>query len=172
MFSDPIKNLANLDIQNGMSVVDIGTGSGFYAIEAAKKVGSTGRVYAVDVQKDILDRIKNNAATLGLRNIEIIWANAEKIGGTKLREACAQRVIVSNVLFQVEKKDDLVLEIKRVLRPNGKVLVIDWSQTSPLSPKTIVTKEQATLFFEKANFSLEKSFDAGDHHYGLIFTRK
>ena len=88
MFSDPIKNLANLDIQNGMSIVDIGSGSGFYTLEAAKKVGGSGRVYSVDVQRDILDRIKNSAATLGMHNIEIIWANAEKIGGTKLREAC------------------------------------------------------------------------------------
>jgi ubiquinone/menaquinone biosynthesis C-methylase UbiE len=171
MFSDPIKNLAHITIEHGMSVVDIGAGSGFYSIEAAKKVGN-GRVFAVDVQKDILDRIKNNGANMGLHNIEVVWANAEKIGGTKLREACADRVIASNVLFQIEKPEDFTLEIRRILKPNGKLLVVDWAEASPMSPKKIVTAQAAQLLFEKAHFTLEESFDAGDHHYGLVFKKQ
>jgi ubiquinone/menaquinone biosynthesis C-methylase UbiE len=171
MFSDPIKNIAHLNIEHGMSVVDIGAGSGFYTIEAAKKVGN-GRVFAVDVQKDILDRIKNTGATIGLHNIEVVWANAEKIGGTKLREACADRVIVSNVLFQIEKPEDFALEMRRILKSNGKLLVVDWAEQSPMSPKKIVSAQTAQLLFEKAHFKLAESFDAGDHHYGLVFNKE
>lgn len=172
MFSNPVQNLAHISIDHGMSVADIGAGSGFYTIEVAKKVGAGGRVFAVDVQKDILDRIKNNAATIGLHNIEVIWANAEKIGGTKLREACADRVIVSNVLFQIEKPDDFALELRRILKPQGKLLLIDWSEASPLGPKKVVSAEQARLLFEKAHFVLEETFDAGDHHYGIVFKKQ
>ncbi len=172
MFSDPIQNLAHLNIEHGMSVADIGAGSGFYVIEAAKKVGGSGRVFAVDVQKDILDRIKNNGADLGLHNIEIVWANAEKIGGTKLREGCADRVIVSNTLFQIEKPEDFALEMRRILKSKGKLLVIDWAEQSSMSPKTIFTAQNAQLLFEKAHFILEESFDAGDHHYGLVFKKE
>lgn len=171
MFSDPIKNIAHLNIEHGMSVVDIGAGSGFYTIEAAKKVGN-GRVFAVDVQKDILDRIKNTGATIGLHNIEVVWANAEKIGGTKLREACADRVIVSNVLFQIEKPEDFALEMRRILKSNGKLLIVDWAEQSPMSPKKIVSAQAAQLLFEKAHFKLAESFDAGDHHYGLVFNKE
>ena len=89
MFSDPASNLAKLGVIDGMKVVDIGAGSGFYSIEAARKVGSSGRVYAVDVQKDLLERLRSHGAAQGLRNIEIVWGNAEKIGGTKLRESIA-----------------------------------------------------------------------------------
>jgi precorrin-6B methylase 2 len=75
-----------LGVDLGMKVVDLGAGSGFYTIEAAKLVRSGGRVYAVDVQQDLLAKLKNSAALAGLRNIEVVWGNIEKIGGTKLRE--------------------------------------------------------------------------------------
>jgi ubiquinone/menaquinone biosynthesis C-methylase UbiE len=155
-----------------MSVVDVGAGSGYYTLEVAKKVGSGGRVYAVDVQKDILERIKNSGATIGLHNIEVIWANAEKIGGTKLREASADRVIVSNILFQIEKPEDFALEMRRILKQNGKMLVVDWAEQTEMSPKKVVTAANAQLLFEKAHFILEESFDAGDHHYGLVFKKQ
>ncbi len=171
MFSDPASNLAKLGLNDGMKVVDLGAGSGFYTIEAAKKVGGSGRVYAVDVQKDLLERLRSVGATQHLRNIEVVWGNAEKIGGTKLREGIADRVIASNILFQIEKPEEFALEIKRILKPGGKVLVVDWSGITPLSPKTIVTSMKAQLLFQKSGFTLSQEFSAGDHHYGLVFSR-
>ena len=125
----------------------------------------------MDVQKDLLDHIRSNGVSLGLRNIEVVWGNAEKVGGTKLREGIADRVIASNVLFQIEKFDDFVLEIKRILKPEGRVLIVDWSELSPIGPKVIVAGAKAQALFEKAGFKLEQSFNAGDHHYGLVFSR-
>jgi len=171
MFSDPATNLNKLGLMDGMKVVDLGAGSGFYSLEAAKRVGSTGRVYAVDVQKDLLERLRSVGVAQGLRNIEVIWGNAEKIGGTKLREGIADRVIASNVLFQIEKPDDFVLEIKRIVKPAGKVLLVDWSEVSPLGPKTVVPSIQAQTLFEKSGFKVEQTFSAEDHHYGLVFVR-
>ena len=172
MFSDPASNLAKLGLSDGMRVVDIGAGSGFYSVEAAKKVGVSGRVYAVDVQKDLLERLRSNALSQGMHNIEVVWGNAEKIGGTKLREGIADRVVASNVLFQIEKLDDFALEMKRILKPGGKILVVDWSEVSPMSPKTVVTAMKAQMLFEKSGFKLEQPFSAGDHHYGLVFVRQ
>jgi ubiquinone/menaquinone biosynthesis C-methylase UbiE len=171
MFSDPTVNLSKLGITDGMKIVDLGAGSGFYTIASARMVGSSGRVYAVDVQKDLLDRIRTNGANEGLHNIEVVWGNAEKIGGTKLREAVADRVVASNILFQIEKPDDFALEIKRLLKPGGKAMVIDWSEISPIGPKTVFPSFKAQTLFEKSGFKLEQSFGAGDHHYGLIFIR-
>lgn len=171
MFSDPASNLAKLGLIDGQKIVDLGAGSGFYSVEAAKKVGSSGRVYAVDVQKNLLERLRSIATNQGIRNIEVVWGNVEKIGGTKLRESIADRIIASNVLFQVEKPDEFCLEIKRILKPGGKVLVVDWSGITTLSPKVIFPEIKARNLFEKNGFKLENSFDAGDHHYGLIFNR-
>ncbi len=173
MFSDPQKNITQLGVDLGMKVVDLGAGSGFYTIEAAKKVGPQGRVYAVDVQQDVLSKMKNSAALSGLRNIEVIWGNIEKIGGTKLREGLADRVVLSNTLFQVAPadRDNLALEAKRLVKPGGKLLVVDWDSGSPLTPKTMVPRMLAEGLFQKAGFTIEKTFDAGDHHYGIIFIK-
>jgi ubiquinone/menaquinone biosynthesis C-methylase UbiE len=173
MFSDPSKNIAELGIDYGMKVADLGSGSGFYTIEVAKKVGPSGRVYAVDVQKDLLDKIKNGAKTAGLHNIEVVWGNIEKLGGTKLREAVADRVILSNTLFQVEPKDreNLALETKRILKTGGKLLVVDWNPGGNMTPENVLTQVSAEGIFQKIGFSVEKNFDAGDHHYGIIFKK-
>ncbi len=173
MFSDPQKNIAELGIDNGMKVVDLGAGSGFYTLEAAKKVGPSGRVYAVEVQQDLLNKIKNSGALAGLHNIEIVWGNIEKLGGTKLREAIADRVILSNTLFMIAEadRDNLALETKRLLKTGGKLMIIDWTAGSPLSPKTLVPQMLAEGIFQKIGLKLEKSFTAGDHHYGVIFKK-
>jgi len=171
MFSDPSKNLNMLGLVDGMKVADLGAGSGFYSIEVAKRVGVSGRVYAVDIQKDLLERLRSISTTQGITNIEVIWGNFEKIGGTKIREGVADRVVASNVLFQVENFDDFALEVKRITKPGGKVLVVDWNEVSALSPKTFVSEAQARALFEKVGFKLEQSFPAGEHHYGLIFVR-
>jgi ubiquinone/menaquinone biosynthesis C-methylase UbiE len=171
MFSDPASNLAKLGLTHGMKIVDVGAGSGFYSIEAAKLVGPGGRIYAVDVQKDLLERLRSQAGTQGIRNIEVVWGNAEKIGGTKLREGIADRLIVSNVLSQIEVPDDFALEMKRLSKPGSKLMLIDWSEVSPLSPGHVVPQQQAQTLFEKSGFKLDQTFNAGDHHYGLIFTR-
>lgn len=171
MFSNPASNISKLGLTEGMKVVDLGAGSGFYTIESARRVGAIGRVYSVDVVKDLLERIRSIGTSNGLRNIEVIWGNCEKIGGTKLREAIADRAIASNILFQIERPDEFVLEIKRILKPGGKVLIVDWDEVSALSPKNIVSSSRAQMLFEKAGFKMEQSFDAGDHHYGLIMIR-
>ena len=69
-----------------MHVADLGAGSGHYTLAAAKKVGESGRVYAIEVQKDLLTRIKNLAQTEHINNVEVIWGDVENRGGTKLKD--------------------------------------------------------------------------------------
>ncbi len=175
MFSDPDSNLNQFDIKDGMHVADLGAGSGFYSILVGKRVGPSGRVYAVDVQKDLLERLKKVANKEHVFNIEVIWGDIEKLGGTKLREGSIDRVIASNVLFQVEHKKDFCIEMKRILKPGGKVLLVDWLDSyAGMGPaaSSVFLPAQAEDLFEKEGFKLEKDFSAGDHHYGLIFVRQ
>ncbi|MFA6273173.1 MAG: methyltransferase domain-containing protein [Candidatus Paceibacterota bacterium] len=175
MFSDPEKNLDQFDLQKGMRVADFGAGSGFYVLTAAKLVGDKGKVYAVDIQKDLLVRLKKEAAVKKILNIEIVWGDLEKVGGAKLEDNSVDRVIVSNLLFQINGKENLAKEAMRILKPGGKILAIDWIESfGNLGPRTenVFGKETARTLFENAGFSLEKTIDAGAHHYGLIFSKK
>jgi ubiquinone/menaquinone biosynthesis C-methylase UbiE len=174
MFSDPEKNIAQLSLGEGNYVADFGSGSGFYSFAAAQAVGSTGRVYSLDIQKDLLQKVKKEAQIRHLANIEIIWADLEHLGGSKLREASIDAVILANVLFQIENKDNSILEIKRILKKGGRVLIIDWlSSFGGLGPqaKDVLSKEKAQDLFIKHGFTFDREISAGAQHYGLILRK-
>ncbi len=156
------------------SVGDFGSGSGFYSLALAKMVGDSGRVYAIDIQKDLLAKIKNEAAKSHLFNIEIIWADFEAPLGTRLKENTLDRAIISNTLFQIENKEDFLSEVARVLRPSGKVMVVEWADSfGGLGPEKnkILPKEKCLKLLQKAGFVLEKEIKAGAHHYGFVMKK-
>ena len=174
MFSDPVKNVEQCGIQPGMDIADLGAGSGHYTIAVAKALASTGRVYAIDAQKDLLAKLKNSATREGLYNIEVIWGDIEKVNGTRLSEASVDFVFLCNVLFQLEDKTNIIKEIKRILKPNGRVLVVDWADSfGGIGPKPdmIIKKEKVMDNFQKEGMHLDREISAGSHHYGLIFKK-
>src|SRR3989344_4427759 len=173
MFSDPVSNLKQLGLTENMVVADLGAGTGFYTIAAATLV-PRGKVYAVEVQREFLPTIKNKAKEARLGNVECLWGNIEKPGGTKIGDQIADAVIASNVLFQVEDKDGFLEEIKRILKPGGRVLLVDWSDaSSSLGPtfKTIIPKTAAREMFMRKDLTWERDIEAGAHHYGMIFRK-
>lgn len=176
MFSDPKKNIDQFGLGKGMYVADFGAGSGFYSLAAAEEVGETGRVYAIDVQKDFLNKLKNEAVKVRhLNNLEIIWADLEHLGGTRLRENSMDAVIAANVFFQFENKDNPCMEIKRILKGNGRVLFVDWSASfGNMGPhqKDVFPRAGAEKLFEKHGFKVDKEIiSGGDQHYGLVFRK-
>lgn len=171
-FIKPEESIKHLGLSAGKAVADIGAGTGHFTFLMSRLVGPEGSVYAVDIQKNLLERIQKEAEEKNIRNVHILWGDAENIGGTKLKAAAVDAVLVSNVLFQTESKSGLVAEIKRILKKNGKVMIIDWSESfGGLGPDSlhVVSSETARTLFENNGFVLEKSFEAGAHHYGLLF---
>lgn len=173
MFIDPIKNLKAFDLRENMIVADLGAGSGFYTIPAAKMV-PMGKVYAIEIQQDFLKTIKNKTVESHLNNIEYLLGDVEKIGGTKIKDKIVDAIIASNILFQVEDKEKFIEEAKRILKPEGKLLLIDWSDSSfavGASFDKIVPKNIAREMFEKRGFVWQRDIDAGAHHYGIILMK-
>lgn len=175
MFSDPQKNIEQFNLGPGNYVADFGSGQGHYTFAAAKAVGLGGKVYSIDVQKDILEKLKSEASTKRINNIEVVWANIEKVGGTRLRDNSMDAVIAANVFFQLENKNESCLEIRRILKPGGRLLLVDWSNSfgnmGPQS-KDVFYKEKAVELFEKNGFAEDRTISAGSQHYGIIFRKK
>ncbi len=174
MFSDPENNISQFGLSSGMQVADFGSGSGFYSLAAAKAIAPSGQVFSIDIQNSLLQKLKRGAEQAHLNNINVIWADLEHLGGTKLRENSIDAVIVANLFFQIQNKDALCLEIKRILRPLARVLVVDWSDSfggiGPVSAD-VITKEKMINIFEDHGFKLDKEIAAGSEHYGLIFRK-
>lgn len=173
-FVDPEKNVALFGIKDGEHIADFGAGSGAYAFALSRRVGPRGMIYAVDIQKELLSKIKNEGNRLGLENIQVIWGDVEKPGGTKLGDASLDGILLSNILYQVSDKKAVMEEAKRVLKSGGKVFLIEWSAShGGLGPKPedVFPKEEAKKLFGTAGFAREREIDAGSYHYGLIFSK-
>lgn len=172
-FSDPRTNVLQLGLTEGMKVGDLGAGSGHYAVAAAGIVGDSGHVYAVDIQEDVLTHVRGHAHQQGFKNVSTVWGDFEKLGGTKLKDHALDAVILSNTLFQLEHKEGAIAEIKRVLKPGGRLLVIDWAGAyggmGPL-PHHVVPEHTAEELFITGGFHKTKSFRGGPHHYSIVFT--
>lgn len=159
-------------VAEGMTVADFGAGTGFYSLALAKKVGEYGKVYCLDVQDEHLSKIKHEAERTGIKNIELIHADLEVANGSGLRAGSVDRVVITNVLFQTNHPKRIAVEAKRVLKHSGKVAVVEWlgsfSMMGP-HPDHVLPESQTIELFEGAGFALDKKFDAGSHHYGLLF---
>jgi ubiquinone/menaquinone biosynthesis C-methylase UbiE len=174
-FSDPKKVIKNIGLRKGMTVADIGTGSGFYTFASAEEVGPEGKVYSIEVQKEIVGRVKKEAVEQGFKNVEVLWANAENVGGTHLAKESIDVVIVSNTLFQMANKTSFAQEAYRITKPGGTMALIDWSESfNGLGPHSgyVVTKEEGKMLFEGYGFVFQTDFDAGAHHWGIILKRE
>lgn len=172
MFTNPEQNILPLGLRDGMKVADFGAGTGFYSKAASSIVGYSGKVYAIEVQKDLVKKLESEIIHWGLKNVECIWGDIERSGGTKISDHSMDAVIISNVLFQAEDRLGLIDEAKRVLKIGGHILLIDWSDSfGGMGPtaQNVVNESMARELFEKRGLKYEKRISANDHHYGIIF---
>jgi ubiquinone/menaquinone biosynthesis C-methylase UbiE len=172
MFTDPVKNLKMLHLREAEVVADLGAGTGFYTLAAGEMVPN-GKVYAVEISKDFLEVVKNKVRDAHLKNVHIIWGNIEKLRGTQIGDCIVDAVIVSNVLFQIDDKNDLLEEIKRILKPGGRILLIDWLKEKGFHSKIkgALSKDEARNLFETKGFLFDREIGAELHHYGMILRK-
>lgn len=173
-FANPDDNIAQFGLKDGQVVADFGAGTGHYSFAAARAVGSTGKVYAVEVQKELLERLKKAAREEGLGNIEVIWGDIEEEQGVKLRDHIVDAVLLSNVLFQVENKEGVVAEVSRLLKPKGRICIIDWDGSyGNIGPSEdmVFSAQDARSLFENRGYVYEGEFKAGMHHYGFSMSK-
>ena len=157
-----------------MRVADFGCGSGFFAIPMAERAGRNGKMFAVDIQQSSLESVRSRARAKNLNNITLIWADLELPGASKIDETSIDLVLVTNILFQSENKKNILQEARHILKPKGKLAVIEWKEDTPLGPPRNfrIAKSALLNMIRNMEFSLEKEIDLGPTHYGLILIRQ
>ncbi|MDP3778546.1 MAG: class I SAM-dependent methyltransferase [bacterium] len=174
--ADPVRIVSSLGLANGDFVADFGSGHGYFVIPLAQSVAPNGKVFAIDIQREKLEVTRVKAKLEHLYNIEYIQGDLEQIQGSKLKNERADLVIITNILHQAEHKKQIIKEAQRILSTHGRLAIIEWQaeETSGFGPPRDmrIAKETAMNLCTAESFLFEKEFDAGSHHYGMLFIKK
>lgn len=173
-FLNPNSALEEWDVRPGEKIADFGCGPGFFSIPLGQKVGPNGKIYSLDIRPEALEAARGKAKLFHLFNIEPTRADLEAPRGSGLKDWGVDKVLIANILFQVEDQKAVIAEAARVLRPGGGILVIEWNENDAAHPipSSKANKEEIKSLFQGAGLNFQKEFAAGSHHYGLLFSKK
>ncbi len=172
-FLDPSHILAYAGINRGGIVADFGCGNGFYPVAAAKIVGDNGQVYAVDIKPEALEATISAAKHEGLKNIYTIRHDMEK-PGVPIKENSCDAVILAGILHLSKLRKNVLRETYRVLKTNGKVIVIEWKKESlPFGPNINdrISEHDMNDMLAQAGFRFQEQMPADNFHYALNFIK-
>jgi len=169
-WQQPERVMQSLAIKPGERVADLGSGGGYFTFRLSQAVGPTGKVYAVDVDKDMLEDLAGRAKKDGYGNIEKVLA---KYDDPSLPEP-VDVIFTSNVYHHIEARTKYFADAARYLRPGGRVAIVDfngkhWSATfvGHTTPVELIKKEM-----EEAGYRLESEVDFLDRQSFLVFSKK
>ena len=167
-WQNPEAILAGIGVKPGLTFLDIGCGSGFFTIPAAKLVGNKGKVYGLDIDSEAIARITRKADSEGLRNIYLEIGKAEEL---VLCQACADIVFFGIDLHDFADPAKVLANARTMLKPNGRLVDLDWKK-EPMDfgpPFRIRFSEtEAAQLIEAAGFKIESVEDNGRYHYLII----
>jgi ubiquinone/menaquinone biosynthesis C-methylase UbiE len=162
--------IAAMKLQSGDIVADVGAGSGFYTRRLARAVGPDGVVYANDIQQEMLDALRENAARENIRNIVSILGSETD---PKLPKATFDWVLLVDVYHEFQQPKPMLAAIRAALKPEGRVALVEYRETSThISPLHRMSKEQVLREWEPAGFRLETIVEEMPMHRLYIFSRR
>lgn len=170
-FLNPIQVLDQLDLVPNMIAADFGSGSGGWAIPLAKKLKS-GKVFAIDILQEPLSALSSKAKLERVWNIQTICDNVENLKNARLGGGGLDLILITNLLFQSDKKTEIFIEAHKFLKTGGQVLVVDWSTKSSIDlEERHISPIEVKKIAISTGFKFVKDLDVAPHHYGMLFKK-
>ena len=167
----PNKVIAELAIQPGQHVADLGAGGGYFTFRIADAVGNTGKVYAVDIDPGMTADLQERAAKDGYRNVEVILAEPND---PRLPEDSVDLVFTCDTYHHLEDRTAYFARLQKSLRPKGRVAIIDHSGSAGLfvrlfghfTPSSVIRSEM-----EAAGYKLDREYTFLPRQSFVVFSR-
>ncbi|HYL35670.1 MAG TPA: methyltransferase domain-containing protein [Bryobacteraceae bacterium] len=168
--------LANLSLKPGMVVADIGAGSGLFSRALANAVAPSGKVYAVDIQQDLLDYIDKRDQTENIRNVQTVLGEFDD---PKLPARNLDLAFINDVLHHIQHRAAYLKALGTYMKPSGRIAIIEMNKDDPKTPhrnqpELLVAREDILQWMSDAGFMLMEEHPdlfPGTKWY-LIFGRK
>jgi ubiquinone/menaquinone biosynthesis C-methylase UbiE len=161
-----------LKIAKGASVADIGAGSGFITERLSSRVGPTGKVFANDVQPQMLQILANRLARKKITNVTLVQGDLDD---PKLPAASVDLEIMVDVYHEFSQPQSMLRHLREALKPGGRLVLLEYRKedpTIPIRPEHKMSVAEAKLEVEAEGFTLSKVDEALPRQHILIFTVK
>lgn len=160
-----------LELAPGMTVCDMGCGNGFWTLPMAQDVGASGKVLAVDIQPEMLDKLRRRAAKENLENIEPILG---KVDDPKLPAAAVDLLLMVDVYHEFSHPESMLWAIRRALKPEGVVALLEYREEDPnvpIKPLHKMSKRQIMKEYEANGFKLVREYNQLPWQHLMFFAR-
>ena len=165
----PDEVIAALNLKAGETLADIGAGSGYFTFRFAPKVGVSGRVYAVDINPDMILYMNRYIRDKKVKNVTTILSAPDD---PLLMDASVNRFFICNTWHHVENRPQYIALMKRILKPGGQIIDVDYKKEQlPVGPppEMKMAKEDVIREMESGGFKLAKEHTFLPYQYFLVF---
>jgi arsenite methyltransferase len=164
----PDEVIARLAIREGERVADVGAGGGYFTFRLAAAVGESGRIYAVDVDEDMLAHLEAQVAERGASNVEVVRGGFDD---PMLPDGQIDLLFTSNTYHHIEHRSDYFASVRRDLSPAGRVAILELNGESwfPRTFGHMTPKESIVSEMQAAGFRLLDDFDLIERQHFLVF---
>jgi ubiquinone/menaquinone biosynthesis C-methylase UbiE len=163
--------LEALRIKRGDTVCDMGCGNGFYSLRIAPLVGETGQVIAVDIQREMLEMLKERAVAERIANIQTLLGT---VIDPKLEPESIDLMLMVDVYHEFSHPEQMLAAIRRSLKPSGRVALVEFRAEDPavpIKPLHKMSKAQIMKEFAPNGFKLVDEFDRLPWQHLMFFER-
>jgi len=165
------KLLKNMDLKPGEVVADIGAGSGYHVVRMAPLVGASGKVYAVDIQPEMLAYVKKQAKDAGLSQVVTVLGTEKEV---QLPKGSIDKMLLVDVYHELAFPYEMAISMWEALKPGGKLYLVEYRAEDASVPiKTIhkMSEEQAVKEWQAAGFRLLKNMTNLPWQHCLCFEK-
>jgi ubiquinone/menaquinone biosynthesis C-methylase UbiE len=178
LWPDPVKVLVEMGVPPGATVVDLCCGDGLFTVPLA---GIAGRVYAIDIDPDVLDHTRARVEATGATNCHFVAADAMRVDAVVPEPV--DYVFHANTFHGVPDQLRLARAVTAILKPCGQFGIVNWHRRpreetavlgQPRGPKTEMRMEvrDVTVVVEPAGLVLNRTAELPPYHYGAVFRRR
>ena len=167
----PSKALDALHLEKGMVVADVGAGTGYYSIRMAERIGPTGKVYANDLQPEMLSRLRANAARAGVTNIETIRGSE---ADPKLPANAIDLVLLVDVYHEFSKPQEMLRHIRTALKPDGRLVLLEYRKEDPsipIRPEHKMSVQEVRTEVQAEGYRLDEVIETLPWQHIIIFRK-
>lgn len=164
---DPEAVLKSFGLKPGMTVLDVGTGAGFYLPYLSKIVSDSGKVYAIDISPEAVEYAKSKVSQLGIKNVEVLLSQENQI---PLPDNTVDFTYMAFVFHELEDPVKFLKELERVSKPISYLALIDWKKEERDKgppPEEVYYEWEVGMILEEAGLRVGRVVEVGPYAYGF-----